>query len=142
MKWSLRHAIVFLGLLCLSLAVSTGCKEADDIKQFSEVGNGLAKNINRLGKEPGISLTEFTSNPDKKMFKVGIGIDHTKITNQYLKEVFELYLKNAASFTSQHDPKKMLEPYNLQVEEIDKVNKNTSLIAEKLSGSTEIIWKQ
>jgi hypothetical protein len=59
-----------------------------------------------------------------------------------LKRSFRIILKNAASFTSQHDPKKMLEPYNLQVEEIDKVNKNTSLIAEKLSGSTEIIWKQ
>ena len=142
MKCSLRHMVVFLGLLSLVLVLSIGCKEDNNVKQFMEVGNALAKNINQLSKEPGIAKTGFASNPDKKLFKVGIGIDHTKITSERLKQVVESYLNNAASSTSEQDPQKMLEPYDLQIEEIDKDKNTTSLIAEKPSGSTEISWKE
>ncbi|WP_158291484.1 hypothetical protein [Desulfosporosinus sp. Sb-LF] len=133
--------IVFLGLMSVILLIA-GCYKGQEIKQFSEVGNALAKNINQLSKEPGITITGFASNPDKKIFYIGIGIDHTRITNHNLKDVLESYLNNAASFTSQHDSQKMLEPYTLQIEEIDNDKNVTSIIAEKPSGSTEIIWKK
>lgn len=139
-KCTLRYIIILAGLLSVILLIP-GCHDGKEIKQFSEIGNGLAKGITQLSKEPGISMTGFASNPDKKAFKVGIGIDHTKITSERLKQVIESYLKNAASFTTQPDPEIMLKPYNLQIEEIDKENKSTSLIAEKTSGSTRIIWK-
>lgn len=42
---------------------------------------------------------------------------------------------------SEHDPEKMLKPYNLQIEEIAEDRSGSWLIAEKLSGSTEINWK-
>ncbi|SPF53367.1 hypothetical protein SBF1_660008 [Candidatus Desulfosporosinus infrequens] len=51
-------------------------------------------------------------------------------------------MKNAASYTSQPDPEIMLKPYNLQIEEFYKEKNSISIIAEKSSGSTEIIWKQ
>ena len=140
MKYSLRYTIIFVGILSVIL-LSTGCHEGQEIKQFSEISNGLAKGITQLSKEQGITKTGFASNLDKKLFKVGIGIDHAKISSERLKQVVESYLNNAASFTSQHDPKKMLEAYNLQIEEIDKKVNTTSLIAEKPSGSTEISWK-
>lgn len=141
MKCSSRYMMICAGLLSVIL-LSSGCHDGQDIKQFSEIGNGLAKGITQLGKEQGINMTGFSSDPDKKIFKVGIGIDHTKITSEQLKQVVESYLKDAASFTTQPDPEIMLKPYNLQIEEIDKEKHSTSLIAEKQSGSTEIIWRQ
>lgn len=127
----------------LSNPNSTGVNtQTVEIKQFSEIGNGLAKNINQLNKEPGITLTGFASDQNKKLFKVGIGIDHSKMTSEHLKLVVESYLNKAASYTSLHDSKILLKPYNLQIEEIDKKKNSTSLIAEKPSGSTDIIWKQ
>lgn len=66
MKCSLRHMVVFLGLLSFVLVFSSGCKQDNDIKQFSEVENALAKNINQLGREPGITMTGFAINPDKE----------------------------------------------------------------------------
>jgi hypothetical protein len=133
--------MICAGLLSVIL-LNSGCHGGQDIKQFSEIGNGLAKGITQLGKEQGIKTTGFASDRDKKIFKVRIGIDHTKITSEQLKQVVESYLKNAASFTTQPDPEIMLKPYNLKIEEIDKENKPTSIIAEKTSGSTQIIWKQ
>ena len=138
MKSSFRHTVIFLGLLGLVL-LSSGC--ANDTKNFAEISNGLAKSINYLGKEPGITMTGFASAPDKNLFKVGIGIDRSLMTNERLKQVIQSYLTNVASFTSEHDPQKMLESYNLQIEEIYKEQNSSRLIAEKPSGSTVINWK-
>lgn len=140
-KCTLRYIIILAGLLSVILLIP-GCHDGKEIKQFSEIGNGLAKGITQLSKEPGISMTGFASNPDKKIFKVGIGIDHTKITSERLKQVVESYLRNAASYTSQPDPEILLKPYKLQIEEIDKEKNSTSIIAEKPTGTTEITWKQ
>ena len=138
MKLSFYRSVFFLGVLCLVL-LSIGC--SNDTKKFSEISNALAKNIDQLGKEPGITMTGFASNSDNKIFKIGIGIDHKKMTNDRLKQVIESYLTNSASFTFEHDPQKMLEPYNLRIEEIGKDIFDSSLIAEKSSGSTEIRWE-
>lgn len=86
-------------------------------------------------------LTGFASDRQKNLFKVGIGIDRSVMTNERLKQVIQTFLTNTASYTSEHDPWKMLEPYNLQIEEIDQERNMTSIIAEKLAGSTEIYWK-
>lgn len=138
MKFSFRHTFIFLSVLALVL-LSSGC--ANDAKKFAEISNGFAKSINQLGKESGITMTGFASDPDKKLFKIGIGIDRSIMTNERLKQVFQSYVTNAASFTSEHDPQKMLEPYNLQIDEIDKATNSSRLIAEKPSGTTVINWK-
>ena len=76
MKCSSRYMMIRAGLMSVIL-LSSGCHDGQDIKQFSEIGNGLAKGITQLGKEQGVNMTGFASDPNKKIFKVGIGIDHT-----------------------------------------------------------------
>lgn len=63
------------------------------------------------------------------------------MTNERLKQVIQTFRTSTASYTSEHDPWKMLEPYNLQIEENDQESNMISLIVEKLAGSTEIYWK-
>lgn len=138
MKPSFRYTFILLGVIFL-VFFSSGC--SNDTKKFTEISNGFAKSINQLGKEPGITLTGFASDPNKNLFKVGIGIDRNTMTNERLKQVIQSFLINVASYTSEHDPKKMLEPYNLQIEEIAEDRSGSWLIAEKPSGSTEISWK-
>lgn len=72
---------------------------------------------------------------------MGIGIDRNIMTNEQLKEAIQFFLTNTASYTSEHDPEKMLKPYNLQIEKIAEDRSGSWLIAEKLSGSTEINLK-
>jgi hypothetical protein len=69
-------------------------------KKFTEISNGFAKSINQLGNDPGIIMIGFSSDPDKDLFKVGIVIDRSIMTNERLKLVIQSYLTNAASFTS------------------------------------------
>jgi len=125
MKFSFRQTAIFLGVLALVL-LSSGC--ANDAKNFAEISNGFTKSINQLGKESGITMTGFASDPDKKLFKIGIGIDRSIMTNERLKLVIQSYFTNATSFTSEHDPQKMLEPYNLQIDEIDTATNGSRLI--------------
>jgi hypothetical protein len=121
-----------------------GCKNNnnDDIKKFTEVSNGLAKNINQLQKETGITLTAYASDPSQKLIKIGIGVDHDKLTTERLKQIIASYFENAASYTSEHDPMKMLKPYNLRIEELGKDKTNFPLLAVKFSGSVEISWAE
>lgn len=137
MNPSFRYTVILLGVFFL-LFFSSGC--SNNTKKFAEISNGFSKSINQLGKEPGITLTGFASDPNKNLFKVGIGIDRNTMTNERLKQVIQSFLINAASYTSEHDPKKMLEPYNLQIEVIAEDRSGSWLIAEKPSGSTEISW--
>jgi hypothetical protein len=140
MKLSFRFLIGILGLLGFTL-LGAGCSEHNDINKFAEIGNAFAKNINQLNKEPGITQTGISSDPDKKLFTVGIAIDPNEITTEHLKHVLESYLNNVASFAHEQEYKTMLKPYNLHIEElVDKGN--VSLIAEKSSGSSEINWKK
>jgi hypothetical protein len=134
---SYRKSFIIIELFSLVLFI-VGCN--NDIKKFMEVSNGLAKNINQLQKEPGITLTGYVSEPSQKLFKIGIGIDHNKLTTERLKQIIESYLENSASYTSEHDPMKMLKPYNLRIEEIGKDKTNFPLVADKFSGSNEINW--
>ena len=138
MKISFRNIAILLGVLCL-VFFSSGC--ANNTEKFAEISNGFAKNINQLSKDPGIIKTGFASNPDKKLFKVGIGLDRSKITDEHLKEVIITYLKDSASFVSEQDYISMFEPYNLQIEELSKDGTSPKLIAQKLAGSNEIEWE-
>lgn len=138
MKISFRYSVILLGVLCL-VFFSSGC--ANNTKKFAEMSNGFAKNINQLSKDPGIIKTGFASNPDKKLFKIGIGLDRSKITDEHLKEVIITYLKDSASFVSEQDYINMLEPYNLQIEELSKDGTSPQLIVQKLAGSNEIEWE-
>ena len=138
MKLSFRYTVILLGVLFI-VFLSSGC--SNDTKKFAEISNGFAKSLNQLGKEPGITLTGFASDPNKSLFKVGIGIDRNVMTNDRLKQVIQSFLINVASYTSEQDPNKMLEPYNLQIEEIAGDRSGSWLIAEKPSGSSEINWK-
>jgi hypothetical protein len=141
MKFTLRH-LVFIVVIMGLQTLFTGCTDGIDTKAFSEIGNGLAKNLNQLRDEPGITITGFSSNPDKKLFSVGIGIDHNKITTDQLKQAVDSYLKNAASYTHEKDPTKMLQAYNLRIEELGIDKANFPVIAEKAAGSNEIKWNE
>jgi len=139
MKFSFRQTVILLGVFGL-LLLSSGCVNNEE--KFTEISNGFAKSIKQLSNEPGIIMIGFSSDPDKNLFEVEIGIDRSIMTIERLKLVIQSYLTNAASFTSEHDPQEMLEPYNLQIDEIDKAATNGSrLIAEKPSGTTVINWK-
>ncbi|AIQ12021.1 hypothetical protein [Paenibacillus durus] len=131
---------LFTVIIMGSLTLSTGCKESSDAKEFSEIGNGLAKSLNQLRDEPGVTLTGFSSDSDKKLFSVGIGIDHNKITIEQLKQAVDSYLKNAASYTHVKDSTKMLRPYNLRIEELGIDKENFPILAKKDAGSNEIKW--
>ncbi|MHB1419531.1 MAG: hypothetical protein ACYCX4_08045, partial [Bacillota bacterium] len=63
--------------------------------------------------------------------------------DERLRQLIQSLLINVASFTSEHDPQKLLEPYNLQIEvkDIGKSLDGYQTIAEKPSGTTVIIWK-
>jgi hypothetical protein len=117
------------------------CNDGNDTKKFSEINKALADNLKQLNKEPGIILTGTASDPTQKLFKVGIGFVRNKITNERLKQVIEIYLKDSASLTSEHDWKKLFLPYNLKIEEMEN-GKSDLFIAEKPIGKTELIWKE
>ncbi|NRF94559.1 hypothetical protein HQN89_27015 [Paenibacillus frigoriresistens] len=92
MKLTLRH-LVFIVVIIGLLTLFTGCTENNNTKEFSEIGNGLAKSLNQVRDDPVVTLTGFSSNPDKELFSVGIGIDHNKITTEQLKQAVNSYLK-------------------------------------------------
>jgi hypothetical protein len=143
MKFTLRHLVFIVSIMGL-ITFFTGCTSTDsnDTKEFSEIGSGLAKSLNQLRDVPGVTLTGFSSNPDNKLFSVGIGIDHNKITTEKLKQAVDSYLKNAASYTHEKDPTKMLQAYNLRIEELVIDKENFPLIAEKNADSNEIKWNE
>lgn len=141
MKIILRH-LVFIVVIMGVLTLFTGCVDSNDTKEFSEIANGLAKSLNQLRDEPGVTLTGFASNSDKRLFIIGIGIDPHKITTGQLKLAVDTYLKNAASYTHEKDAMKMLQAYNLRIDELGKVKKNFHILAEKEAGSTEIKWNE
>jgi hypothetical protein len=80
-------------LSCIGLFfLSTGCNNSTYLKNFSETGNALAKNINQLKNEPGMTSTAISTNPDKKLMSIGIGYDHSKISKERLKQLSMLIL--------------------------------------------------
>ena len=114
---------------------------AKNTVSFSSAANGLAKNVNQLYKQPGITLVGFAANPEKNLFKIGLVINHKQVTNVNLHQAIQSYLKSAASFTVEADPNKLFKPYQLQIEEIDRGTNTTKLLAIKPAGSNEIAWK-
>jgi hypothetical protein len=113
---------------------------SNNTTKFSDIINSLGKNTIELNREPGIIRSGTAGDPNEKLIKVGIGIDHTKITDDRLKQVVESYLSNSAALTNEHDWKKMLSPYILKIEEIGDSN-NGKILAEKQSGASELNWK-
>ena len=138
MKSYVRNAVIALTVLGLFL-LGNGC--ANDTKTFAEISKGFAKSLNQLSREQGIIKTAFASEPDKHLFKVGIGIDRSAITNERLKEAIQTYLISVASFTTEHDPQKLLEPYGVQIDEIGHDANGSTILGEKRAGSTVIDWK-
>ncbi|WP_088226139.1 hypothetical protein [Desulfosporosinus sp. FKB] len=136
-----RHLLPILLFSLLSLVALSGCSNSKTNVSFTSIADGLAKNVNQLYKQPEITHVGFSSDPEKKLFKIGLAIDHQKIANGDLQQAIQSYLKDSASFTSEPDPNKLLKPYQLQIEEIVKDSNTTKLIAIKPSGSTDISWK-
>ncbi|MCZ8513384.1 hypothetical protein O9H85_13290 [Paenibacillus filicis] len=130
------------GIACIvAIAIiiaGTGHKEIST----KEINNGFSKNLSQLQAEQGITLTGFASDPQNGLFKIGIGIDSSKMTAVHLKEVVESYLKSVAAMTSEHDWKKLLKPYHVQIEEIGNNSSNGKLLADKPVGGIELIWKE
>ncbi|KLU63741.1 hypothetical protein DEAC_c43440 [Desulfosporosinus acididurans] len=136
-----KHLMSILLFTVLSLVALSGCSNSKTNVSFTSIADGLAKNVNQLYKQPGITHVGFSSDPEKELFKIGLAIDHQKIANGDLQQTIQSYLKDSASFTSEPDPNKLLKPYQLQIEEIVKDSNTTKLIAVKPSGSTDISWK-
>jgi hypothetical protein len=136
MKSNLRQFIGIIAFFSLVLFL-VGCK-SDEMKKFSDVSKGLAKNLNELRGHPGIIMTDFSADGDKKVIKLGIGIEPNKITSEEVKKDVDLYLKHSASFTSaKEDYNKLLQPYTLRIERIGLSSTDFPLLAEKPSGSTD-----
>lgn len=133
---ALIQAVVFTIIL-----VSTSQNNNNKTNNFSLIINPLAKNTTELNREPGISRSGIASDSNKNLIKVGIGIDHTKITDYRLKQVVESYLSNSAALTNEHDWKKLLLPYTLIIEDIGDSN-NGRILAQKQSGNTDLSWSE
>lgn len=131
-------------LLCLIVIICVASitifilkSNENDIKTFTKISEVMSKNLNQLRDTQGINLTGFAADPSKKLIKIGINVDTKKITSLQLKQAVESYLANTISFTSEHNWKSSLGPYNLRIEELT----SGKLIAEKPLGATEITWK-
>lgn len=136
----MRQFIGIITFLFLFVFFLAGCK-SDEIKKFSDVSKGLAKNLNELRGHPGIIMTDFAADGDTKVIKLGIGIEPNKITPDEVKKDIDIYLKHSASFVSaKEDYNKMLEPYTLRIERIGLSATDFPLLAEKTPGSTNINW--
>ncbi|MBP1996666.1 hypothetical protein [Paenibacillus eucommiae] len=140
MRYPLRHVVLIIVLIGL-LSFLAACKNGNENKEFSQIRKGFAESSNELNKEQGIILTGFASNLEEKLFKLGIQFDHNKITIEQLKKIVDSYLDYATTFTQEKDYKKLLLPYNFQIEELGD-GENLSIIAEKAAGSSEFIWKE
>jgi hypothetical protein len=128
--------------ILFSLVVLCGaCKSSSDTKVFSEINKALANNLQQLNKESGIIQSGFSSDPTKKVFKIGIAIDRNILTNKRLKQVIDTYLESSIALTSEQDWKKSMLPYTLKIEEMGN-GRTDLLLAEKQSGKTELIWKE
>lgn len=134
MKISLLCIFVMISVVGISFLVLKS--KDNDIKTFTEISKGMSKNLNQLNNTSGITLTGLASDPNEKLFKIGINMDMKKITPEQLKEIIESYLVTTSSFTSNKDWKSLLKPYNIRIEELS----SGKLIAEKTLNSTEIIW--
>ncbi|MHB1127065.1 MAG: hypothetical protein ACYC2T_08930 [Bacillota bacterium] len=144
MKLSLRNIIISIGILIFIITV-TGCTR--DAKKFNEIYDAFSK-ANSHFETPGLAGRTFSGNINKKLFVVGLGLDPSVMSEKSFKTVVQSYLCYVASNTHEHDPQKLLKPYNLQIEEVivhdiddGPALMNWNLVGEKPAGSTEIIWK-
>ncbi|MDQ0888759.1 hypothetical protein QFZ81_003847 [Paenibacillus sp. V4I9] len=129
-------------LILFSLVMLCGaCKSSSDTIVFSEINKALANNLQQLNKEAGIIQSGISSDPQKKVFKIGIAIDRNILTNERLKQVIDTYLESSIASTSEQDWKKLMLPYTLKIEEMEN-GKTDFLLAEKQSGKTVLIWRE
>lgn len=135
MKISILCLFVIIGAVA-GIALFIQKSNESSLKSFTQISEGMSKNLNQLRNTPGITLTGLAADPSKKLFKIGINVDVNKITSNQLKEVIESYLVNTVSFASGNDWKNILKPYNLRIEELH----SGKLLAEKPLGYDEIIW--
>jgi uncharacterized membrane protein YeaQ/YmgE (transglycosylase-associated protein family) len=133
---ALIQAVVFTIVL---VSISHHNNNNNNTNKFPLIINQFAKNTTELNSEPGIIRTGIASDLNKNLIKVGIGVDHTKITDYRLKQVVESYLSNSAALTNEHDWKKLLLPYILIIEDIGDAN-NGRILAQKESGKTDLLW--
>lgn len=136
MMISFRRTIFLL--VTISILLSSGCgsytKNKSDEK-FLQSRNSIADSVEQLKKESGITITGLASDQEKLLIKVGIGIDQNIISDDRFKEIIDKYIRNL--------PQEILEPYKLEIEEIDKEKGGSSwLIAEKSVNTTIINWRQ
>lgn len=136
MRISFRSAIVLL--VTVLILLSSGCanctKNNSEAEKFSQIRNSFVDSIKQLKSEPGITITGFASDQEKLLIKVGIGIDQNIISDIRFKQIINKYIGNF--------PQEILEPYNLEIEEIDKEKGSSWLVAEKPANTTIINWIQ
>jgi hypothetical protein len=125
--------------MVLALTLLAACQKGEQDK-FQEIGQSLSLSIKQINKEPGITLTGFASNADERLFMVGINYDADQMSMDRLKQVVDVYLSNAASNVHTSNWKPLLEPYRLVFERIGDDKANFPILAEKDSGTTEIVW--
>lgn len=133
---ALIQAVVFTIVL-----VSISHHNNNNTNKFPLIIHLFVKNTTELNSQPGIIRTGIASDQNKNLIKVGIGVDHTKITDYRLKQVVESYLSNSAALTNEHDWKKLLLPYTLIIEDIGDANSGR-ILAQKESGKTDLLWSE
>jgi hypothetical protein len=136
MMISFRSSIVLL--VTAFILLSSGCanysKNNSEAEKFLQSRNSFADSVEQLKKESGITITGFASDQEKLLIKVGIGIDRHNISDARFKEIINKYIGNL--------PQEILEPYKLEIEEIDKEKGSSWLMAEKSANTTIINWIQ
>lgn len=126
--------------MIVSATIIAGCQGESSEDTFPEVGQRLSKSTKQIDKQPGIVLTGFASDPNEKLFRVGIEYDPSQINNNQLKKIVTDYLTHAASnLPPSNDWKEMLKPFRLRIEKLGDAS-NLPVIAEKDIGASELIW--
>ncbi|EFM12476.1 hypothetical protein PaecuDRAFT_1156 [Paenibacillus curdlanolyticus YK9] len=127
-------------MIMTSMTLLMGCQEKSSQDTFSTVGQSLSKSLKQFDNQPGILLTGFAADPDKKLFKVGIDYDLNKISSDQLKQLIIDYLNDAASMSSSNNWEELLKPYRLQFEKLGDDANLLPVFAEKEIGAAEIKW--
>lgn len=137
----LRSVYLFVFVVMItSVSIIAGCQGESSKDTFPEVGQRMSKSIKQIDKQPGIVLTGFAADPNKKLFKVGIEYDQSQINSEQLKQIITDYLSHAASSFPSNNWKEMLKPYRLRIEKLGDANK-LPVIAEKDIGAKELKWQ-
>ena len=136
-----RIAIFFLFLFITGMfAISEGYMYSQKEK-LDAIYDGVSKCSSQLTNPPGIQFMGFAGQQDKRFFKVLLKIDRRNISFEEFEEEMISYVKSSAAYVSVNDWREGLQPFCFRIEEMTNDSKTPVILAEKITGGTEITWK-